>query len=113
LNQQEKIKREMKKTISFYQEFLDPELTEEEVRNLYDVKCYPAADQYSVFTKGLRSLASLFSNPKFSPDMLYDDEGNLLDNKDLLQLMLAPKCLHSENRKKLDFQFTCEGRGPN
>jgi len=99
---------EIKDTLQFYNEILDPGMSEKQLANLYTVKCYKNAEKYSTFTKGLTDLLALFKDPKINADVIFDDEGNPLDNAILLQLATAPKCLNPKNRKKMDFKFSCE-----
>ncbi len=107
-NKQENLKSQFNATLDFYKEFVDPKVNEKTLNNLYRSTCYPEASDYSTFVSGLKTLTDFFKQSNISTDLLFDLEGNALSNKDILQLAVAPKCLNKENRKKLDFDFTCE-----
>lgn len=77
------------------------------MNNLYNPSCNKNEKDYSIFVGGIKDIVQLIKQPHFSPDMLFDENGEFIKNKDLLQLAIAPKCLNKENRTKIKYDFTC------
>lgn len=48
------------------------------------------------------------NDKKINGDKLFDKDGKLLNPEELMQLTIAPACLHPSNRVKLDFEFNCD-----
>ncbi|HXH76139.1 MAG TPA: hypothetical protein VNJ08_14305 [Bacteriovoracaceae bacterium] len=59
------------------------------------------------FVGKLQPLLTKLKEAEVNSDILFDKEGNLLSAADLMQLAVAPGCIHPENRKQIPVEFTC------
>ncbi len=63
-------------------------------------------DEFEMINK-LRPLVKKLVSKKVDPFRLIDERGDLKSGAELMQLAIAPRCLHPENRKKIEAPISC------
>ncbi len=93
------------KTSMFYKEFFSES---NDTVNLSDSTCLKDNSLFTTFISGLNEIANMFRATGGDTDKLFDNEGNFISSHDLMTLAVAPKCLNTSNRKKLDLPYQCK-----
>ncbi|MCT4640704.1 MAG: hypothetical protein N4A33_00300 [Bacteriovoracaceae bacterium] len=103
-NDSQKYIAQVNATMNFYQKFFN--LNKEEIQNINSPSC-KISKKIENYFDGINEMNKL---KQFLTQNAFEDfTANYLDSdpKELLQLAIAPKCLHKENRIKLNFNINC------
>ena len=69
--------------------------------------CVPEGEGFLDFLVNLDDLIKVLKNKNANTDLLVDKNGFFRPTTELMQLLIAPSCLSSEKRKKIDYQIDC------
>lgn len=106
----EKTKNEMEATLNFYKKFVDKNLSQSSMIELYTTQCVSNPKSLKNFSTSLNDIIQLFKSSNIDVNSLYDEDGNDISNKEFLQLATVPKCLSPQNRISLPKSITCHNK---
>lgn len=98
------LKKSILASKSFYEELRGGEPTEKKDTN----ECVSDYGDLFEFVNNLKRITNYLHTNKIDASKLLNDQGKFKSSAELMQLIVAPSCLHSEQRKKLDFKIYCD-----
>lgn len=92
----------LKKSVQASKSFID------ELRGADKIECEDAYGELFEFINSLKSVLEYLNINKLDTSNLLNVDKKFKSSSELMQLIVAPSCLASENRKKIDFNLHCE-----
>ncbi len=98
----------LKKSIQASKAFFDEIKGVEASEKKNTIECENEYGDLFEFVNNLKQITNYLHINKIDASKLLNDQGKFKSSAELMQLIVAPSCLHSEQRKKLDFNIYCD-----
>jgi hypothetical protein len=98
----------LKKSIIASKAFFDELVGSDKNENKGPVECEEDYGELYEFINNLKMVINILNGDKIDPSKLVNEDGKFKSSTELMQLIVAPSCLNSSQRKKLDFNLYCD-----
>lgn len=98
----------LKKSILASKAFFEELVGSNKNENKGPVECEDDYGELYEFINNLKFVINVLNGDKIDPSKLVKEDGKFKSSTELMQLIVAPSCLNSSQRKKLNFNLYCD-----